>query len=117
MCPCFAAQIDCDIKLVNVDENGVVTSDSQPWIEDYTDFLIENDVDEDRITVIRDEKRLKPVDVLCNLEGFADRYPARFLEIFHLVDEHSVALQLKLHFIQALPKIEQVRSEGQPSSR
>ncbi|WP_306152461.1 hypothetical protein [Roseovarius sp. MMSF_3281] len=67
-------QHDCDIQLIDVDRSGQFGNDPQPWIADYAAFLQSNGVDSDRIRVIRREKDLRPVDVLCNLDGFGCAY-------------------------------------------
>ncbi len=63
-------QHDCDIQLIDVDGDAKFGNDPQPWIADYASFLQSNGVASDRIRVIRREKDLRPVDVLCNLDGF-----------------------------------------------
>jgi len=68
---------NCDIQLINVDRNGVIDASDAPWIAETIAFLSENDVEPYRIRVIRDEKDLRPVDVLCNLSGFGDAYKVR----------------------------------------
>ncbi|WP_108387296.1 hypothetical protein [Yoonia sediminilitoris] len=75
-------KFDCDIQLINADRRGELGATDAPWIADYSAFLTENDVDPDRIKVIRDDKDLRPVDVLCNLSGFGDAYKVRFLAKF-----------------------------------
>ena len=75
-------KFDCDIKLIDTNRRGKFKDEPQPWIDGYVKFLTDNEVDEDRIEIIRDEARLKPVDVLCNLEGFGDQYKTPFLAKF-----------------------------------
>ncbi|MCL3881578.1 hypothetical protein [Marivita sp. GX14005] len=75
-------RFDCDIHLVNTNRRAKFKDEDQPWLADYIQFLTRNEVPEDRITVIRSEKALKPVDVLCNLNGFGDRWKVPFLEPF-----------------------------------
>ena len=75
-------KFDCDIHLVNTNKRGKFKEGDESWLKEYTNFLTEHDVDEARIKVIRDEKDLRPVDVLCNLSGFGDRYKVPFLEKF-----------------------------------
>jgi len=72
-------QHDCDIQLIDVDSSGQFGNDPQPWIADYCAFLQSNGVESDRIRVIRSEKDLRPVDVLCNLDGFGSAYRIRRL--------------------------------------
>jgi pimeloyl-ACP methyl ester carboxylesterase len=67
-------QHDCDIQLIDVDHDGKFGNDPQPWIAEYSSFLQSNGVESDRIRVIRNEKDLRPVDVLCNLDGFGSAY-------------------------------------------
>lgn len=75
-------KFNCDIHLVNCNRRGKFKDAEQEWITDYTAFLRDHGVAEDRITVIRDERMLRPVDVLCNLSGFGDRYRVPFLGKF-----------------------------------
>lgn len=75
-------KFDCDIKLVNTDSRGKFVDEDQPWLTDYVKFLTENEVEEDRIQILRLEESLKPVDVLCNLEGFGDKFRIPFLKNF-----------------------------------
>lgn len=75
-------KFDCDITLISANKRGAFEDDPQPWIDDYSRFLIENDVGADRIKVIKNESDLRPVDVLCNLTGFGDQYKVKFLEPF-----------------------------------
>jgi hypothetical protein len=75
-------KFDCDVKLVDVNRRGKFKPEEEPWIADYVAFLTDHEVDRDRIEIITAEDRLKPVDVLCNLEGFGDRYKVPFLEKF-----------------------------------
>lgn len=67
-------RFDCDIHLINANRRGRFKKDEQDWIAPYTAFLTENDVPAERIRVIRNEDDLRPVDVLCNLDGFGSRY-------------------------------------------
>lgn len=75
-------KFDCDVQLVNTNKRGVIGGDLAPWLTDYTKFLTDNDVDEDRIIIVNDEAKLRPVDVLCNLSGFGDQYKIGFLRKF-----------------------------------
>ncbi|KIN70654.1 Galactosyltransferase Lgt5 [Sulfitobacter noctilucae] len=77
-------KFDCDIHLVNTDKRGEIRDDDEEWLAEYITFLKDHDVDEDRIKVIRKAENLKPVDILCNLNGFGDIYKvplfAKFLD-------------------------------------
>ncbi|MFY0692181.1 MAG: hypothetical protein JXR14_09715 [Paracoccaceae bacterium] len=73
-------QYDCDIVLTDMNRRGKFGRETQPWIAEYTEFLTKNEVEPGRIRIIRKQGDLRPVDVLCNLEGFGDRYKVRFLE-------------------------------------
>ncbi len=73
---------DCDIKLINTDRTGELQAEDQDWIAPYVTFLTDNEVDPKRIEVVRDAKRLRPVDVLCNLEGFGDTFKVKHLKPF-----------------------------------
>lgn len=75
-------KFDCDIHLVNTNRRAKFKKEDQPWLEGYITFLTENDVDPERIKVIRSDKDLRPVDVLCNLQGFGDRWKVPYLEPF-----------------------------------
>ncbi|MFP7569477.1 hypothetical protein [Marivita sp. S2033] len=75
-------RFDCDIHLVNTNRRAKFKDDDQPWLADYIAFLTANEVDADRIRVVRSENALRPVDVLCNLQGFGDRWKVPFLEPF-----------------------------------
>lgn len=75
-------KFDCDIQLIDVNRRGEFQKDEQPWISDYVNFLTDNGVDIHRIEVIKADNQLKPVDVICNLEGFGDQYKVPFLEKF-----------------------------------
>lgn len=75
-------KFDCDIKLIDTNRRGKFKGDPQPWVETYVKFLTEHEVEPNRIQIIKDEKDLRPVDVLCNLSGFGDRYKTPFLEKF-----------------------------------
>lgn len=76
-------KFDCDIKLINTNRRGrLIADERQPWIEDYIEFLKKHEVEEDRITVILKDKDLRPVDVLCNLQGFGDKFKVPKLEKF-----------------------------------
>ncbi|MEJ6401974.1 hypothetical protein [Yoonia sp. 2307UL14-13] len=75
-------KFDCDIYLIATNRRGKLGRDDPDWITDYMKFLKTHDVDENRIHVIRKEAELRPVDVLCNLGGFGDRYKVRFLRGF-----------------------------------
>ncbi len=82
-------KFDCDVKLVDVNRRGKFKSEEEPWIADYVAFLTDHEVDRDRIEIITSEDRLKPVDVLCNLQGFGDHYRVPFLEKFLIRMLHS----------------------------
>ncbi|WP_432448875.1 hypothetical protein [Aliiroseovarius marinus] len=73
---------DCQIQLVNTNKRGKFKDEEQDWIEGYVSFLMDHDVDPDAITVINDEKDLKPVDILCNLSGFGDKWRISAAETF-----------------------------------
>ena len=75
-------KFDCDVHLINVNRRGKFKDGDEDWLKAYTKFLTDNDVDPDRIKVIRSDKDLRPVDVLCNLEGFGDRFKVLFLDKF-----------------------------------
>ena len=60
----------------------MINASDAPWIAETIAFLSENDVEPDRIKVIRDEEDLRPVDVLCNLSGFGDAHKVRPLSKF-----------------------------------
>ncbi|WP_273524022.1 hypothetical protein [Rhodosalinus sediminis] len=75
-------RFDCDIQLVDVDEKGRVPERPSGWIDAYRAFLRDNDVPDDRVTVVRDLENLRPVDVLTNLSGFGDRHKVKFLKPF-----------------------------------
>ena len=75
-------KFDCDVHLINVNRRGKFKDGDESWLKDYTKFLTEHDVDPSRIKVIRDDKDLRPVDVLCNLSGFGDRHKVPFLAKF-----------------------------------
>jgi hypothetical protein len=75
-------KFDCDIKLIDTNKRGKFKDEPQPWIKDYVKFLTDHEVDPNRIQIVKDEKDLRPVDVLCNLSGFGDRYKTPFLEKF-----------------------------------
>jgi hypothetical protein len=75
-------KFDCDIHLVNTNRRAKFKDADMPWLSDYIAFLTNNEVDADRIKVIRAEKDLRPVDVLCNLQGFGDQWKTQFLEPF-----------------------------------
>lgn len=75
-------KFDCDIQLVNTNRRAKFKDEDMPWLADYITFLTDNEVDPDRIKVIRAEKDLRPVDVLCNLQGFGDQWKTQFLEPF-----------------------------------
>ncbi len=73
-------KFDCKVVLVNVDDQGRFESGAQPWLADYIDFLTDNGVPEDRITLVRRPRDMRPVDVLCNLQGFGDTASIKPLE-------------------------------------
>jgi hypothetical protein len=75
-------KFDCDIHLVNTNRRAKFKDEDMPWLAGYIAFLTENDVDPERIKVIRSEKDLRPVDVLCNLQGFGDQWKTQFLGPF-----------------------------------
>lgn len=75
-------KFDCDVQLINTNRRGKFKTDDEEWLKDYQKFLTDNEVEPDRIKVIRDEKSLRPVDVLCNLQGFGDRFKTPALETF-----------------------------------
>lgn len=75
-------KFDCDVHLINVNRRGKFKDGDEDWLKAYTKFLTDNDVDPDRIKVIRSDTDLRPVDVLCNLEGFGDRFKVPFLDKF-----------------------------------
>ena len=72
----------CDVHFIKVNRRGKFKDGDEDWLKAYTKFLTDNDVDPDRIKVIRSDKDLRPVDVLCNLEGFGDRFKVPFLDKF-----------------------------------
>ncbi len=82
-------KFDCDVHLVNVNRRGKFKEGDESWLKDYTTFLTDHDVPEDRIKVIRDEKQLRQVDVICNLAGFGDRNKVPFLGKFLDACMHS----------------------------
>ena len=75
-------RFDCDIYLINADANGKIVSDPLEWTQDHQTFLIENNVPENMIHIICDQKLLKTVDVLCNLDGYGARYKISGLNSF-----------------------------------
>jgi hypothetical protein len=70
---------DCDIYLMNINQRGQFQQTDEDWIAPYTAFLTDNDVNHDRIKVVRDAGAMRPVDVLLNLSGFGDRRRVKFL--------------------------------------
>ena len=82
-------RFDCDVFLANTNRRGKFGDEEQGWIADYVAFLTQNDVPPDRIHVVRRESDLRPVDVLCNLEGFGDRFRTLFLRKFLETCLHS----------------------------
>jgi hypothetical protein len=75
-------KFDCDIHLVNTNRRAKFKNEEMPWLAGYTAFLTQNDVDPEKIKIIRAEADLRPVDVLCNLQGFGDQWKTQFLEPF-----------------------------------
>lgn len=75
-------RFDADIYLINADKTGKLTQEDQDWIGGYREFLTDNDVPSERIHVIRDQKSLRSVDVLCNLDGYGTRYKVNGLKEF-----------------------------------
>ncbi len=75
-------KFDCDLYLINTNGQGKFDDADQPWIADYVSFLTEHDVNPACIKIIRKEQDLRPVDILCNLSGFGDRYKTGFLGKF-----------------------------------
>jgi len=75
----LALQHDCEVRLLNLDTSCRFTDEPRPWIADYTEFLTDNGVPGERVRVIGSEKDLKPVDVLCNLDGFGSNHRIRNL--------------------------------------
>ncbi|MGX0974684.1 hypothetical protein ACSSVY_000380 [Roseovarius sp. MBR-51] len=75
-------KFDCDLQVINCNRRGKFKAEDEGWLEGYITFLVENDVSRDRIQIIRDDKDLRPVDVLCNLSGFGDRLSVPFLQKF-----------------------------------
>ena len=75
-------KFDCDIHLINANRRGKFKEGDEDWLKGYIKFLTEHDVEQDRIKVINDDKELRAVDVLCNLEGYGDRYKVPFLQKF-----------------------------------
>ena len=73
---------DCDLHLINADKTGTLGQEDQTWVAPYRAFLLDHDVDPNCIKVIRDEKDLRAVDVLCNLSGFGDQYKVKHLSKF-----------------------------------
>jgi hypothetical protein len=82
-------KFDCDIQLVNTDERGEIKKKDAPWVKEYVTFLTDNDVDKGCIKIIYDEKSLKPVDIVANLNGFGDIYKVPLLEKFLAKMMHS----------------------------
>ena len=76
------SNFDCDLILVDVDHKGNIPETPSSWVDDYLAFLSDNGVPEDRVTVIKDLRKLRPVDVLLNLQGFGDRHKVKFLKPF-----------------------------------
>ena len=75
-------KFDCDIQLINTNRRGKLQDGDEDWVSDYIKFLTDHEVDKDRITVVRDEAKLKPVDIILNLSGFGDLYKVSFLSNF-----------------------------------
>lgn len=75
-------QHDCDIHLINVNPRGRFSDGPQAWIAGYREFLTSNGVEESRIRVIQREKDLRPVDILCNFDGFGAACKIKFLGQF-----------------------------------
>ncbi len=73
---------DCEIQLLNVDEQAKFTKEDQPWIRGYVKFLIDNGVDPEKIRVMHRPRDMKPVDVLCNLNGFGHSRGMKYFERF-----------------------------------
>ncbi|MCK8465168.1 hypothetical protein MUY35_15015 [Aliiroseovarius sp. S1339] len=82
-------RFDCDIFLVSANRQGQITEQPQDWIDPYRTFLTQNGVPQDRIHIICSEADLRPVDVLCNLDGFGCAYKVKFLEPFLSKMMHS----------------------------
>ena len=57
-------KFDCDIYLVNTNRRAKFKGEDMPWLANYITFLTDNEVERDRIKVIRSEKDMRPVDVL-----------------------------------------------------
>lgn len=75
-------RFDCDLQLMNCNRRGKFKEGDEDWIAGYMSFLVENDVNPDRIRILRSDEALRPVDVLCNLSGFGDRHNVPFLGKF-----------------------------------
>lgn len=68
------------LHLINANAKGQLQQEDMPWIAEYISFLTDNGVERDAITVIRDEKDLRQVDIFCNLKGFGDQHKPKFLK-------------------------------------
>ncbi|WP_439143433.1 hypothetical protein [Planktotalea sp.] len=82
-------KFDCDVHLVNANRRGKFKDGDESWLAEYIKFLTDHDVPEDRIKVIRGEKELRQVDVICNLSGYGDRARVPFLGKFLDACMHS----------------------------
>ncbi|MBK5934059.1 hypothetical protein C8N32_10968 [Rhodovulum imhoffii] len=67
-------RFDCAIQVFSLDPKGNFTENPPEWIDGYVGFLTENGVEPERIRIIRTQKEVRPVDVLCNLSGYGDRF-------------------------------------------
>jgi hypothetical protein len=75
----LAHQHECEVRLLNLDNRCRFAAEPQPWIAEYTEFLAHNGISSERVRIIESENDLKPVDVLCNLDGFGSNHRIRNL--------------------------------------
>ncbi|MTJ05207.1 MAG: hypothetical protein FH759_11025 [Sediminimonas qiaohouensis] len=75
-------RFDCQVQIVDVNNEGQPPEKQSEWVDEYRQFLLDNEVPKEKISIIRDLGALRPVDVLANLRGFGDGRKVKYLKPF-----------------------------------
>jgi hypothetical protein len=78
----------CTIDLVDIDHNGRWPETPSAWVARYRQFLTENGVPFDQITVVAKPADLEPAQFVTNLSGFGD---AQNIKPLGLLLDHGLA--------------------------
>lgn len=73
-------QNDCDLILLDLDPKGALATPHSPWVEEYRNWLIAEDVDPARIITPGNLAGLRPADVVTTFGYFGDTAKIKHLK-------------------------------------